>query len=494
MLGAIIGDIVGSVWEFHRIRTKHFQLFGEKNGITDDSILTVAVADALLHDRDPAEALRDWARKVKPGRHVAGYGKRFINWVAAPTVQPPYGSFGNGGAMRVSPAAFLATSLEDCLDKARRVTEVTHNHPEGMKGALATAHAIWLARQGEPAAAIRLAIAETYGYDMSRTVDEIRAVHVYNETAAGCVPEALTCALEATDFEDAIRNAVSLGGDSDTLASIAGGVAEALYGIPQDIVKRAWTFIPPEMRELIQKMYESGRGRDVEVDRYRALREIFKHAHEFRTDDETKSPDSRPDEQTQRHDMNDNSFKDLLPPVLHWLDNGAIPSHSIPIVRHVLSHLDQFVRWPQRARLLWDGCIRKKKEERYTYPEHIRQEASACWFDVDGRSNGPAILAYQLSGGGRPPRLGKNHGWTIHHVYDGNNPWEGRNRSAHAVKDGQLFTHSGGLVAIDPIADAMASEYALVAWVLRHQCYQRLGFDPDEVFSQPKGNQLSPLP
>lgn len=253
MLGAIIGDIVGSVWEFRRIKTKNFPLFGEKNGITDDSILTVAVADALLHDRNPAEAMRDWARKVKPGQHVAGYGKRFINWVAAPTVQPPYGSYGNGGAMRVSPAAFLASSLEDCLDKARRVTEVTHNHPEGMKGALATAHAIWLARQGEPATAIRFAIAETYGYDMSRNVDEIRAVHVYNETAAGCVPEALTCALEATDFEDAIRNAVSLGGDADTLAAIAGGLAEGMFGIPEAIRERALEFLPVEMQSVTVK-------------------------------------------------------------------------------------------------------------------------------------------------------------------------------------------------------------------------------------------------
>ncbi len=244
MLGAIIGDIVGSVWEFHRIKTKNFPLFGEKNGITDDSILTVAVADALLNNRNPAESLRDWARRVKPGRHVAGYGKKFINWVAAPTVQPPYGSFGNGGAMRVSPAAFLATSLEDCLDKARRVTEVTHNHPEGMKGALATAHAIWLARQGESATAIRLAVTETYGYDMCRNVDEIRAVHVYNETAAGCVPEALTCALEATDFEDAIRNAVSLGGDADTLAAIAGGLAEAMFEIPEFASQTALKYLP----------------------------------------------------------------------------------------------------------------------------------------------------------------------------------------------------------------------------------------------------------
>lgn len=133
MIGVIIGDIVGSRWEFRRIKTKEFPLFSDRNGITDDSILTVAVADALMNGRDPAESLRDWARRVKTGKHVAGYGKKFINWVTAPTVQPPYGSFGNGGAMRVSPAAFLADNLDECLDMAVRFTEITHNHPEGIK-------------------------------------------------------------------------------------------------------------------------------------------------------------------------------------------------------------------------------------------------------------------------------------------------------------------------------------------------------------------------
>lgn len=256
MLGAIIGDIVGSRWEFHRLKRKEFPLFSERNGITDDSILTVAVADALMNDRDPAESLRDWARRVKPGKHVAGYGKKYINWVSAPTVQPPYGSFGNGGAMRVSPAAFLANTLEECLDMANRVTEITHNHPEGMKGALATAHAIFLARQGEAVSAIRATITATYGYALSRGVDDIRLVHEYNETAQGCVPEALTCALEADNYEDAIRNAVSLGGDADTLAAISGGLAEALYGIPEDIQAAGMDYLPESMKLILREMYE----------------------------------------------------------------------------------------------------------------------------------------------------------------------------------------------------------------------------------------------
>jgi ADP-ribosyl-[dinitrogen reductase] hydrolase len=252
MFGAMIGDIVGSRWEFRRIKTKAFPLFSEMNVITDDSILTVAVADALMNDLDPAVAMRDWARRVKKGQ----YGKRFIRWVAAPTVQPAYGSFGNGGAMRVSPAALLADSLDAALKMARAVTVVTHDHPEGLKGALATTHAIFLARQRRPPDFIRAEIAAIYGYDLSRSVDEIRAVHEYNETAQGTVPEALTCALESTSFEDAIRNAVSLGGDADTLAAIAGPVAEILWGIPDDIAALAWKRIPQDMRAIIELLYQ----------------------------------------------------------------------------------------------------------------------------------------------------------------------------------------------------------------------------------------------
>jgi len=255
MYGAIIGDIVGSPWEFHRIKTKQFPLFGARNGVTDDSIMTVAVADALMNDKDPAETLREWGRRVLPAPHVAGYGKKFIYWLAAPTVQPPYNSYGNGGAMRVSPAGWLADSLDQCLDMATWVTAITHNHPEGLKGALATAHAIWLARQGQTSAAIRAEIAAAYAYDLSRSVDDIRAVHRYNETAQGCVPEALTCALEATDFEDALRNAVSLAGDADTLAAIAGGLAEVLYGIPEEIASPAWRYVPESMRQVIADYY-----------------------------------------------------------------------------------------------------------------------------------------------------------------------------------------------------------------------------------------------
>ncbi len=255
MFGAIIGDIIGSRWEFRRIKTKQFPLFSNRNGVTDDSIKTVAVADALMNDKDPAESLRFWGRQIMLGARVGGYGMRFINWLAAPTVQPPYNSWGNGGAMRVSPAGFLARNLDECLGMAARVTEVTHNHPEGMKGALATAHAIWLARQHMAVADIRIEISRVYAYDLSLSVDTIRAEHKYNESAQGCVPEAIICALEATDFEDAIRNAVSLGGDADTLAAIAGGIAEALYGIPEELGGQAWAYVPPPMKALVTEFY-----------------------------------------------------------------------------------------------------------------------------------------------------------------------------------------------------------------------------------------------
>lgn len=257
MLGAVIGDLVGAPWEFRRITTKEFPLFNDRNGITDDSIMTVAVADALLHEKDPAESMREWARKVRPAPHLGGYGKKFFSWLAAATVQPPYGSFGNGGAMRVSPVAWLSSSLDECLESARRVTEVSHDHPEGLKGALATAQAIWLARHGAEPVAIRAALEAEYGYNLSLSVDGFRAVHEYNETAPGTVPPAIVCALESEDFEDALRNAVSLGGDADTIAAIAGSVAEPLHGIPDAIVQSALPHVPAIMREVIDVFQET---------------------------------------------------------------------------------------------------------------------------------------------------------------------------------------------------------------------------------------------
>jgi ADP-ribosyl-[dinitrogen reductase] hydrolase len=252
MLGAIIGDIAGSIYEFNNHRSKDFELFGPGADFTDDTVCTVAVADALLNNSDPASTLADWCVRY-PGR---GYGGMFARWIEARD-RRPYNSFGNGAAMRVSPAGLLASTLDEALDMARRVTEVTHNHPEGLKGAAATVHAIFLARRGAALAQIRQEIHTTYGYDLNRTVDAIRPHYEFNETCQRTVPEALVCVLEARDFEDAIRNSISIGGDSDTVAAIAGGVAEALFGVPQALTEQGLAKLPEEMRELVELLYKN---------------------------------------------------------------------------------------------------------------------------------------------------------------------------------------------------------------------------------------------
>jgi len=253
MLGAIIGVIVGSVYEWEGIQRKSFECFNDNGFVTDDSVCTAAVADALLHSRPPDLALQDWCRRYPD----ASYGGHFRSWI---WMEPPrpYDSFGNGAAMRVSPAAYLNRNadLSIALETSDLVTAVTHNHPEGLKGARATVHAIWLAYQGEPANGIREAIAGTYDYDLSRSVDDIRPGYRFNEICQTTVPEAITCALESDSFEDAIRNAVSLGGDSDTLAAIAGPIAEALHGIPAAIQTEAESrFIPEDILAIVQEMY-----------------------------------------------------------------------------------------------------------------------------------------------------------------------------------------------------------------------------------------------
>ena len=253
MIGAIIGDIVGSVYEWRRIKTKSFEFFNDQGFVTDDSVCTAAVADALLHDREPAQALQDWCRRYPD----ASYGGSFVSWIWMDPPRP-YDSFGNGAAMRVSPAAYLNRygSLSAALEASDLVTAVTHNHPEGLKGARATVHAIWLAFQGEPANGIRKAIAGTYGYDLTRSVDDIRPGYEFNEICQETVPEAITCALESDSFEDAIRNSVSLGGDSDTLAAIAGPIAEALHGIPTEIRTEAEErYVPKDILEVVRELY-----------------------------------------------------------------------------------------------------------------------------------------------------------------------------------------------------------------------------------------------
>lgn len=251
MLGAIAGDMIGSVYEFDNRRSKDFPLFTEATTFTDDTILSVAVADVLLHGGDYAKAFKTYYwRYPNP---TGSYGARFHQWAAAPTLTP-YNSWGNGSAMRVSPVGFAGTSLDNVLQEAEKTAAVTHNHPEGIKGAQATAAAIFLARQGKSKADIRTYITEQFGYDLHRTVDEIRPTYSFNESCQGTVPEAIVAFLDSTDFEDAIRNAVSLGGDSDTLTCITGGIAEAFYSdIPEHIRQSVWERLDEPLKQVVEE-------------------------------------------------------------------------------------------------------------------------------------------------------------------------------------------------------------------------------------------------
>ena len=252
MLGSIIGDIAGSVYEFNNYRAKDFEpFFHPEAGFTDDTVCTIAIAEALLHDKCPARTLKEWGERYWSN---GGWGRSFALWLGSDSIEP-YGSYGNGAAMRVAPAGLLATSLEEAQAFAVKVTVVTHNHPEGIRGAAATASAVYMARTGSSADQIRDYVTDTFGYDLSRTVDEIRPGYVFNETCQRSVPEALTCVLEATSFEDAIRNAISIGGDSDTIAAIAGGIAEAMFGIPDDIANEVWPKLPLDMRQVLTRLY-----------------------------------------------------------------------------------------------------------------------------------------------------------------------------------------------------------------------------------------------
>lgn len=255
MLGAIIGDIVGSVYEFGSYKSKTFDFFGANCFYTDDSVCTAAVADILLHDKNPATTMQEWCRR-HPDCSYGGMFAQWINWENP----APYDSFGNGAAMRVSPAAFLNRGdLSAALSAADRATAFTHNHPEGIKGARATTHAIWLAFNGKSSADIRAAVSAEYGYDLDNSVDDIRPDYEFNETCQETVPQAIICALESADYEDAVRNAVSLGGDADTLAAIAGAVAEAMHGIPEEIKQRGEQYLrgAPDIKKIMAEMYRA---------------------------------------------------------------------------------------------------------------------------------------------------------------------------------------------------------------------------------------------
>ncbi len=254
MLGAIIGDIVGSRFEWNNYRAKDFTLFTPSCFATDDSFMTIAVAAAILDSRGEAEGLGEAAirrmQEIGRPRPDCGFGGRFYHWIYEDDPQP-YNSFGNGAAMRVSACGFAATSWEEAMELSRRVTEVSHNHPEGLKGAEATALAIFAAREGMTKAELRGLIEAQY-YPLDFTLDEIRESYRFNETCQDTVPQALEAFLESVDFEDAIRNAISVGGDSDTLAAITGGLAEAYYGIPRALREQAMTYLDPELCDIVE--------------------------------------------------------------------------------------------------------------------------------------------------------------------------------------------------------------------------------------------------
>ena len=255
MLGAIIGDIVGSRFEWNNIKSKEFELFTDRCFPTDDSIMTVAVAQALLDCAGDYTHLGEkavyWMREIGRRYPGCGYGGRFIEWLFSDDPHP-YRSYGNGAAMRVSACGFIAGSLEQAKALSRAVTEVTHDHPEGLKGAEATAAAIWLARHGKSIMGIRAYIQNNY-YPLDFTLDEIRPAYTFDVTCQGSVPQAIEAFLESAGFEDAIRGAVSIGGDSDTIAAITGGIAQAYYGIPKELADQALGFLDPDLRGIVDR-------------------------------------------------------------------------------------------------------------------------------------------------------------------------------------------------------------------------------------------------
>lgn len=276
MLGAIIGDIVGSVYEWNNIKTKDFPLFREDCFFTDDTVMTCAVAEAIMNggkEDDFIDAMKKYG-KMYPD---AGYGARFSNWIESDNREPYY-SFGNGSAMRVSPCAWVMNCgfcartgmMPSTRNLARLSAEITHNHPEGIKGAMATTDAIFMCRyffggycgdyeqsiKNNPTECkrrIKDYIEKEYGYDLSQTLDEIRPRYHFNETCQETVPQAIIAFLESTDFEDAIRNAISLGGDSDTLAAITGSIAEAAYGIPDWIKDKAYSYLDESLKDVVMR-------------------------------------------------------------------------------------------------------------------------------------------------------------------------------------------------------------------------------------------------
>ena len=252
MIGAIAGDIIGSIYERHNIKTKDFPLFSPNCTFTDDSVLTIALADSILSGASYTENLKKFFR-LYPHR---GYGASFYEWAGSQNPEP-YNSYGNGAAMRIGPVGFAYDNLDDVLQKAKEFTEITHNHPEGIKGAQATAVAIFLARTGKSKDDIKDYIETTFVYDLSQHIDEIRPYYFFDISCQGTVPQAIRAFIDSTDLEDAIRNAVSLGGDSDTLACITGAVAQAFYGtVPETITTKVYEILDERLNKITKEFMQ----------------------------------------------------------------------------------------------------------------------------------------------------------------------------------------------------------------------------------------------
>ena len=259
MYGAITGDIIGSQFEFDKgNKSREFELFGKNCEYTDDTVMTVAVAEALLDAGKDADektvkeklicSLKKWGKKYP----YAGYGNRFKLWVLSDKSEP-YGSYGNGSGMRVSPVGWLYDSMERTREVAIWTAEITHNHPEGIKGAESTAAAIFMARHHAAFEEISNYIEDEFGYDLSRTLDEIRPDYCHVEDCMKTMPEAFTCFLEAGSYEECIRNVMYIGGDTDTLGAIAGAIAEAYWGIPEDLIRKAKEYLPDDIKAVVER-------------------------------------------------------------------------------------------------------------------------------------------------------------------------------------------------------------------------------------------------
>lgn len=270
MFGAVCGDIIGSTYEFNNTKDYNFYLFKENSNFTDDSVMTAAVALWLLNDREHSHAKLEeymvWLAKSCPCP-MGGYGGMFYHWLFNPWAlrghngypedgkRHPYGSWGNGSAMRVSACGWFFDTLEETEEVAGISASITHDHPEGIKGAKATAAAIWMARNGKTKEEIKEYISSEYGYDLDRSYEFLNRTYGWDSSCQGTVPEAIIAFLESTDFEDAMRKAVSMGGDSDTLACITGGIAEAYYkDIPEEIRRTVWSKLPRGFKQTIMKV------------------------------------------------------------------------------------------------------------------------------------------------------------------------------------------------------------------------------------------------